>query len=659
LSRRVLRARPWAGVPGWELALLGGIVLVALLLRLWNVGQNLPLVYNIDESARFVPDAAGFFSQRLGYRELVNPPGMMGLLGIVDQVWFRPQGMSPSEALARDPGQAYLLGRVVVALLSVAAIPVLHAAARRLVGRTAALVASGLLAVAFLPVAYSRVALADGPTLLFVALGLLGAAWLLQDDPARRRGLVLAGVSVGLAAGFKYNAGIVVLAPLAALVLRTPRTGWPHAIRRGVLMGVVALVAFVVSNPYVFIDPHEVWRAIEYQANWSKSGRYVGEPMTNGFAFYTWAAGWGVGWAPLVAAVLGSALLAWRRWRIAVVLLPLVAGYLLVMGPQDRFFARWLIPIVPVMAIAAGFAVSELVGLLRRRPTGSGGDAASADGGTGGDAASAHGGTVGDGGSSASVEPDALPAAGGRRTAGVGRHEPRDPRRRIRIALAAVLAIGLGAQSFAHSAHTAHVVGRDDTRTIARGWMEDHIAPLSGVVVESVSPGAWMPTFDGRSEWFSLNRWSRYQTIPAVQRRDGRKHPQLRIKAGFSSWVRILYPELIDEFERYGYCWVVTGSYQAGRAGRTPDLVPEAGRYYRELTRRADLVWQVSPFSPDAGPKPLPYGPREAPVKYQIDRQATTYELAYERPGPMVSVYRLRGGRCAAPDPVVPNAPWG
>jgi hypothetical protein len=625
------RRRPLPAWPAWELAALGGIVLVALALRLWNLGQNLPLVYNIDESARFVPDAAAFFHERLGYRELVNPPGMMGLLGIVDQAWFRPQGLSPSEALLRDPGEAYLLGRVVVALLSVAAVPVLYLAARRLVGRTAALVAAGLLAVAFLPVAYSRLALADGPTLLFVALGLLGAAWLLQDDPARRRGLVLAGIAVGLAAGFKYNAGIVVLAPIAALVLRTPTTGWPHAIRRGLLMGVVGVVAFVVSNPYVLIDPHEVWRAIEYQANWSKSGRYVGEPMTNGFAFYTWAAGWGVGWAPLIAAVLGAVLLAWRRWRIAVLLLPLVAGYLLVMGPQDRFFARWLLPIVPVLAICAGVAVSEVVGLLRRpggarRPVGGDRRGATPAGAT------APGGT-GD-----------------------------TPRRRgLRIALATVLALGLGGQSLAHSAHTAHVVGRDDTRTVARGWMEAHVPPLSGVVIESMSPGAWMPSFDGQDAFWSLNRWARYQTIPAVQRRDGKEHPQLRIKAGFSSWVRILYPGLIDEFERYGYCWVVTGSYQAGRAARTPGLVPEAGRYYRELARRADLVWQVSPFGPDAGPKPLPYGPREAPVEYQIDRQATTYELDYERPGPMVSVYRLRGGRCAGPasEAVVPSAPWG
>ncbi|WP_022928114.1 ArnT family glycosyltransferase [Patulibacter americanus] len=608
-SRRGARTgrvrRSLAGLPGWELALVGAIVLVALVLRFWNLGQNLPLVYNIDESARFVPDAATVFSQRLGYRELVNPPGMMGLLGVLQQLWFRPQGLSPSEALVRDPGEAYLLGRVVVALLSVAAVPVLYAAARQLTGRTAALVAAGLLAVAFLPVAYARVALADGPTLLFVALGLLGAAWILQDDAGRRRGFLLAGVAVGLAAGFKYNAGIVVLVALAAAVLRVRPDGFGTVARRTVLMGVVALAAFVLSNPYVLIDPHEVLRAIEYQANWSGSGRYVGEPMTNGFVFYTWAAGWGVGWAPLVAAVVGSLLLAVRRPRIALLLLPMVAGYLVVMGFQDRFFARWLLPIVPVLVIAAGYAVQEVVGLLARRP------------------------------------------------------------RRVRIALAGALALGLGAQSLLHSTHTAAVVGREDTRTVLRDWMVAHVPPKSGVVLESMSPGAWMPTFDGNNAYFSLNRWSIYHTIAAVQRRDRRKHPQLRLKAGFSSWVRILYPELIDEFERYGYCTVVTSSYQAGRAGRTPELVPAARRYYRELTRRADLVWQLSPFSREATfPDGRgPWLPTTAPVKYQIDRQATTYELDYERPGPMVSVYRLRGGRCAGTPPgampaVVPNAPW-
>ncbi|WP_210491917.1 glycosyltransferase family 39 protein [Patulibacter sp. SYSU D01012] len=578
---------------GPHVPVLVGLVAVGLLLRLWALGQNLPLVYNIDESARFVPDAATFFSHRLGYRELVNPPGLMGLLAVVDAAWFGVHGTTPREALLRDPGQAYLVGRVVVALLSTAAIPVLYAAGRRLVGQTAALVAAGLLAVAFLPVAYSRLALSDGPTLLFLALGLLAGAWILEDG--RTRGYVLAGIAVGLAAGFKYNAGIVVLVALAAALLRLKGDGPRRVVGRTALLGIVAFVAFAVADPYVLLDPHEMWRAIQYQQAWASGGRYVGEPMTSGWAFYAWAATWGVGWAPLVAGVVGAGLLAWRRPRVAVLLLPLVVLYLAIMGGQDRFFARWLLPVVPVLCLTAGFAVAQAAALVRRRGA--------------------------------------------------------------RVALVAGLAVGLAAQSLVHSAHSVAVVGRQDTRTVLRDWMVEHVPPTSGVVLESMSPAAWMPTFDGAEEYWSLRRWAIYHAIPEVRRREGRRHPQLRVKAGFSSWVNVLYPGLLDVFERYGYCYVVAGSYQAGRAARTPELVPEAVRYYRELQRRGTLLWQVSPFrtpSPDG----RPWGPLDAPVPYQIDRQATTYELDYERPGPIVSVYRLHGGRCAAADPVVPNAPW-
>ncbi|WP_320671300.1 phospholipid carrier-dependent glycosyltransferase [Patulibacter defluvii] len=593
---------PREGVLRWEVGLVAAIVAVGLLLRVWNLDQNLPFVYNIDESARFVPDAASYFDTRLGFRELVNPPGMMGLLALLDQAWFRPQGLSPAEGLAQHPTQAYLLGRLMAVTLSTAAIPVLYLAGRQLLGRVAAMVAAGLLAVAFLPVAYSRLALSDGPTVLFLALGILGAAWILRDGG--RRGYLTVGLAVGLAAGFKYNAGIVVLVGLAAAALRLSADGRGPVLRSTVLMGAVALAAFVVADPYVLLDPHEMWRAIEYQQRWASGGRYVGEPMTNGFAFYAWSATWGVGWLPLVAAVVGAALLVRRRWRVAALLLPMVALYLLVMGGQDRFFARWLLPVVPVMCLTAGFAVQEAArvatALLRDRPR---------------------------------IRP------------------------RLATALvAAVLGLALAAQSLVHSGNAVAISGRADTRTVLRDWMLRNVPARDGVVLESMSPLRWMPTIDGRHEWYSLTRWSIYHSLPAIQRRDRKRYPrQTRTKAGFSSWVQILYPELLDVFERYGYCWVVTSSYQAGRAARTPKLVPSAVRYYRELRRRGTLVWQINPFRPQGERRP--YGPLSAPVKYQIDRQATSYELDYERPGPMISVYRLRGGRCAAPGRVVPTPP--
>jgi len=665
-----------------EVAVLAAVTLLAAVLRLWHLDQNLPLVYNIDENARFVPDAATFLTERLGFRELVNPPGMMGVLSLIYHVWFGVQGLSPAEGLVEHPTQAFLIGRLLAALMGIAAVPLLYLAGRRLVGRTAAMTAAFLLAVSFLAVAYSRLALADGPTVLFIVLGLLAAGWILRDG--RWRGYVLAGVAVGLAAGFKYNAGIVLLAPLAAAALRawdgrrgvTAGDPWRTVLRRTVGLGLVALATFVVANPYLVLDPGELWDAIAYQQRWSTSGRYVGEPMTDGLRFYTWSMGWGLGWAALAVGTLGAALLAWRRWRVAALLLPMVVAYLVVMGGTDRFFARWVLPLVPVLALTAGFAVAEAARVAAR-------------------------------------------LAGGRGTA------PGRPG--IAAAVVAVaLALALGDQSLRHAGHHAVTVGREDTRTTLRDWMRANVPAREGVVLESMSPAAWMPTMAGGHQWYSLTRWSIYHTIPEVRRADAAKHPQLRRNAGFSGWSRILFPELIDVFERYGYCWVVTGSYQAGRVARTPDLVPAAVRFYRELPRRGRLVAQIDPFAASAGVRefesvgastpdprtasggrvhadPGPdaragrrldprtigvgpeggdghrglgratvggttpsgpvgsdgrraWGPMEAPVRYQIDRQATTYETAYERPGPMVSVYRLTGGRCAESG-VVPNAP--
>ena len=103
-----------------------------------------------------------------------------------------------------------------------------------------------------------------------------------------------------------------------------------------------------------------------------------------------------------------------------------------------------------------------------------------------------------------------------------------------------------------------------------------------------------------------------------------------------SDYERILRPELIDAYEEQGYCWVVTGSTQRGRAESEPEVVPEAIKYYAELQRRGELAYQASPFA--EGAKAVPFN-----FDYSFDY----YPLDYRRPGPLIQVYRLRGGKCA------------
>jgi hypothetical protein len=105
---------------------------------------------------------------------------------------------------------------------------------------------------------------------------------------------------------------------------------------------------------------------------------------------------------------------------------------------------------------------------------------------------------------------------------------------------------------------------------------------------------------------------------------------------------RTLSPSLVSYYEQHGYCWVVSGSTQSGRAFADPRGVPQAIAYYRTLARRASVAYGASPYRAHHGP-----------VAFGFDWSFDYYPLAYERPGPQITVYRLSGGLCAAP----PTAP--
>jgi hypothetical protein len=100
---------------------------------------------------------------------------------------------------------------------------------------------------------------------------------------------------------------------------------------------------------------------------------------------------------------------------------------------------------------------------------------------------------------------------------------------------------------------------------------------------------------------------------------------------------RSLYPALVSSYVARGYCWVVTGSLQAGRAFVQPSAVPGAVAYYAALARRGRLVFHADPYATGA-----------RPVRFSYDWSIDYYPAPYRLPGPDVRIYRLRGGRCGA-----------
>jgi 4-amino-4-deoxy-L-arabinose transferase-like glycosyltransferase len=327
----------------------------ALAVRLWGIRHGLPYAYNADEDAHFVPDAVRM-AEAHGFHPhyFANPPALTYALRLVFGLRW---GGGVGGAWAADPGALFLTGRVLVAVLGAAAAGLLAVAGARLFDRATGLLAGALVAVGFLPVFYSHLALNDVPAMAAVCLALVGAARLFEG--AGPRWALAAGGAAGLAVATKYTGGVALVALVGAVVLGPG----PTARRLGLGLGAAAL-AFALADPYAILDPAAFWHGVHGQADISGHAK-PGQTLRPGLRYYGWSLTWGLGWLPTLAAAAGAALLVARDRRRAVVVLGPLVAFALAMGLQGRYFGRWLMPVLPFVALLAAHAALVLA---RRAP---------------------------------------------------------------------------------------------------------------------------------------------------------------------------------------------------------------------------------------------------------------------------------------------------
>jgi 4-amino-4-deoxy-L-arabinose transferase-like glycosyltransferase len=557
---------------------IGAILLLGFGLRIWGVGHGLPYAYNADENAHFVTRAIGMFGHDWDPNYYVNPPAYTYLVHMALGIWYGGRA-GVANAFAADPTQIWLIARTLSALCGTFAVWLLYLAGARLVDRRVGLLAAGIFAVAFLPVFYSKLALNDVPTLVGVCLGLWGAAGILRDG--RLRDYAWAAVGLGLACATKYTGGIVLLPIVAAAVAQFAAPGGKPLALRGI--GIVAglsLLTFVAANPYSVLDFSSFVDGLTHQstASGDAAGK-LGLTQDSGYAYYVWSFGWGLGWLPLIFAVGGAVRLFFDERRLLWMLAPPVLLFVLFMGSQERYFGRWLMPVFPFVCVLAAYAAIELADWLGRFS---------------------------------------------------------DTLRPTFVAAAVVVLCG---QGFVYSLHSGLVMSREDTRNIAREWMVANVPTATKIVVEPVVPDQWAQDIGNPSPVTKNgNRWNKFPLSRSnIDPETGARLAGAGVVVNIEDFEKVLRPELIDTFEQQGYCWVLVGSTQRGRAEVEPDQVPHALEYYKTLERRAEVAYEVSPYSRGKGPVP-----------FNFDWTFNYYPLAYNRPGPTLTIYRLRSGGCAA-----------
>lgn len=199
---------------------------------------------------------------------------------------------------------------------------------------------------------------------------------------------------------------------------------------------------------------------------------------------------------------------------------------------------------------------------------------------------------------------------------------------RLAAILTGVVAVLLCAQGLFSSVHVDRVLSRDDTRALTRDWMVRNLPPDTKVVIEPVVPDSW-----ARDRGATRNRWNKFPVLRTALQEDGTLG--LSRVVGIEDYERTLRPRLLRSYAAGGYCYVITGSTQRGRSQAKGADVPRARSYYRALERDAEVVYRASPWKANAS------------VPFNFDWSFDYYPRAYERPGPEMTVYRLRGGRCS------------
>lgn len=555
--------------------LLVVVLLVALALRAWNAGWGLPFTYHPDEH-QYVDSAVAMLGGNLDPVRFTNPTLLKyayALLFAAVAATGRALGQWPSlaafqDAFAADPTSTYAMARLVTALFGTLTVALVYRLGRRVHSRHAGLVAAALLAGTFLHARDSHFAVNDVLTALLTTLVLdaaVGLSFGWRAGRARRtRRLLLGAAAVGLAAATKYSAAAVAVPLALGYVLgrdgsstrgrSTPAPAWLGRLLDGrlILAGLVAAVVFLAAVPYAVLRPGAFLADVAQLAERGREGfKGVAIDPAPGWIYYLESLAWGMGPLMLAMAIAGLARAVAGRHGAAgwvVASLPLLLwGYL---GSQLLMFERFMIPALPALAVLAAAAAVDL----------------------------------------------------GRWLAGRGRRGPFAGRPAVAIAaLAALLVV----QPLASTVRLDLLLGREDTRTEAKRWLEANVPEGTAVLAQSNGP-----------------------ELADVD--DPQPPPQTLRRFALTELDTLELPELPPEAWRdAGHTVLVVSSFSSDRRLLDPAKDAAHRAYYAQLHAGWPLLAEFAPFA----------GDRKPPFVFAQLYGPATQVYRFARPGPMIRVY--------------------
>ncbi len=285
-----------------------------------------------------------------------------------------------------DYDRTAVVGRALSALFDTGAILFVFLLARRLFNRNAALIGAFLYALTVLSIQHAHFYTSDITLNFFILLTAYAATDIVRKGDLRSGALT--GAAAALAIACKVAAAPLLLLIPVTLFLRwrgvSLRLDDPPSPRvdgeRILGVAAIAILAFLgvtfIAQPYAILDAASLFRSIEEQNNIIVTGEadlpYIRQYFgTAPYAYFLQQlAVWGMGLPYGIFALAGSLFLVYLAFRKrsvgAVLLLAWLIPYFAISGRFQAKFLRYMLPLLPFLAIAAAVLADHARGWLAR-----------------------------------------------------------------------------------------------------------------------------------------------------------------------------------------------------------------------------------------------------------------------------------------------------
>ena len=360
-------------MPSWLVPILLG----ALALRVWGITTGLPELYWHDETGTLLGSLRiGVTGLRGAGYSYFHGTFLSLLLFAAEAAYYvvgRLTGMFTSLndfllRFASDPSGCVILVRAVLVAVSTGVVALTYALGERLVDRT-----TGLIAALGAAASFGFVQLAFGKEDQLYTLLLLGSVWALVrslETGLKPAGLLASGLLLGLATGVKY------LALLGGIFLVV--AWWWHRDRlspgRLLIWGIGFLGGLLAGIPALLVDPLTVWRDASqvYGANTSHGFLVIEGLNTSWLSYAGPTIADNVGMVLAVACGAGLLRCIRRRdgrllsWLLAYPLVLTIVLARVVWFGQGNAVPYFQLPAVPFLLILAALGIRDALESPRR-----------------------------------------------------------------------------------------------------------------------------------------------------------------------------------------------------------------------------------------------------------------------------------------------------